>query len=103
MPSFALSSRGQARSSAQACSRRSVCFLKQDLRRVRCFLSVAHREQSPFAAEAFERRDTTVLESDPRARNEIFDGAGNEDFARFCLCRDACADVHGDSGNLAAA
>src|SRR2546428_3386162 len=56
----------------------------------------------PVAGHALQRVDAPVGELDPRARDEVRDGAGDEHLAPRGGRADARADVHGDSRHIVA-
>ncbi len=58
-------------------------------------------EQAPLARHALQLGDSTVAELDPRARNQVLDGARDEHLARPRLGGYACPDVHRDAADLA--
>src|SRR5438105_14601275 len=53
------------------------------------------------APHAFELALSPLLERDPRAGDEVADGARDQHLSRVCLSRDARARVHGDPTHLA--
>jgi hypothetical protein len=64
-------------------------------------VSRARREEPPFAGNAFQLADAAILERNPRAGDEILDGARNEHLSGLRLRRNAGADVDGDARHLA--
>jgi hypothetical protein len=67
-------------------------------------LTLSPRGQPRTAAtprDPLELVRSTVLETDPRARDEIPDGARNEHFSRLGLGGDPRSDRDGDAGDLA--
>src|SRR5215467_4795538 len=63
---------------------------------------VCDHVQRPVAWHAFQGVDTTALEADTRAGDEILHGARYEDVTRRGLCGDPRTDVHRYSADLRA-
>jgi hypothetical protein len=57
--------------------------------------------EAPVARNAFQLVLAAILEPQSRACDEVPDGARHEHFSGSCLCRDPCADVDCDPGDLA--
>src|SRR5581483_1413230 len=58
------------------------------------------REQSPLALHTLESAAAPVAEGQPRADDEIPDGARRQHLARRGFACDARADVHGDAADV---
>src|SRR5574342_733614 len=59
-------------------------------------------EEAPFAGDALECLNSPLFETDAGARDEVLDGAGDEDFACSGERGDPGADVDGDASDLVA-
>ena len=59
------------------------------------FFSGQYLEESPFLRDAFQHVQAAVGETEPRAGDEVLDGARDEHLAGVGLGEHALADVHG--------
>src|SRR5262245_41880721 len=57
-------------------------------------------EEAPFARDALQRVEAAVLEHQTGTRHQVLDRIRHERFAPSGQCRDAGADVHGDTTEL---
>ena len=62
--------------------------------------SIGHGEQVPISRDALQLMHASILETDPRAGDEILDSSRDEHLAAVRVPRHAGADVDGDAADL---